>query len=212
MKYALFLCLLLGGCGTHRKLAPAAPPQSEPIGAALPAGDTEFIRTDSDNPAENGPSRSNVVVQPGRSLLDKVLGRNPQPYTLPAVPAKVGKKSTVNVYYGPATVSTTTVAKKATAATAEGATATAIDKAKGPTAIGDGAAAQDYTKQGQRGGAAASGAGATATATTVKPGLPWGRIAAGVVGGGFVIWLLFFGGVATLWALWRRNKPNPNQA
>lgn len=74
---------------------------------------------------------------------------------------------------GPATVTTTTVGKKATAATAEGATATSIGKAKGPTAIGDSAAATDNTKAGQRGGAAATAAGATATATTEKSGIPW---------------------------------------
>lgn len=214
---AAILAFALASCGTHRKLAPAAPPQSEPIGLDTPPPaprDKEFVRVNSDNPAENGPSRrlDSIVVAPHRSLLDKVFGRKPKPYVADNHVGNIGKKSTVSIYYGPATVSTTTVGKKATAATAEGATATAIGKAKGPTAIGDSATAQDFTKQGQRGGAAASGAGATATATTIKPPTPWlkyGLWALGAVGG---YWLLFGGGGAVLLALWRRNKSTSNQA
>lgn len=211
MKYLALACaLLLGSCARHK---PSPAPHSDPIGVILPPGDTEFTRINSDNPAENGPSRrpEKVVVQPHRTVLDKLLGRTPKSYVSDNHVGNIGKKSTVSVYYGPATVATTTVGKKATAATGEGATATAIDKAKGPTAIGDSATATDNTKAGQRGGAAAIGAGSTATATTVKPPTPWLKYALWASGLGFTAWVLFGGGGAILLALWRKNKPTENQ-
>jgi hypothetical protein len=177
--------LLLCACASHRP-KPAPTVASEPVAPSV-------VRPDS------------TVVTPHRTLLDKVLNR-------PAVsdihvgnmPAKIGKKATVNVYYGPATIST--VGKKATAATAAGATATAIGKAKGPTAIGDSATATDNTKAGQRGGAAATAQGATATATTIKPPIPWLKYALCLGGLGVAYWLLLGGGGTLLLALWRKNK------
>lgn len=112
MKYVTILaCLLLAACHTSRP-APETTPISEAAG-----------KVDS------------VVVTPHRSLVDKLTGRTPKPYTVKSTDLKVGKKSTVNVYYDPATVTTTTVGKKATAATAEGATATVIGKKAGPSVV-----------------------------------------------------------------------------
>lgn len=212
MKYLALACaLLLGSCARHK---PSPTPHAEPIGVILPPGDKEFVRINSDNPNENGPSRQldSVVVKPRRTVLDKILGRTPKPYVSDNHVGNIGKKSTVNIYHGPATVTTTTVGKKATAATAEGATATSIGKAKGPTAIGDSASAIDNTKAGQRGGAAATGDGSHAEATTVKPPTPWLKYALWASGLGFTAWVLFGGGGAILLALWRKNKPTQNQA
>jgi hypothetical protein len=212
MKYLALACALLLGSCAGRKPAPPAQ-KSEPIGAAAPATDKEFVRINSGNPAENGPSRPGVVVQPSRTILDKLMGRTPKPQYYPAgTPVTTGKKATVTIYNAPATVTTTTVGKKATAATGEGATATAIDKAKGPTAIGDSATATDNTKAGQRGGGAAIGAGSTATATTVKPPKPWLKYALWASGLGFTAWVVFGGGGALLLALWRKNKPTDTTA
>jgi hypothetical protein len=167
MKYlALALALGLASCARHRT-APA--PVAEPVHAST-------TRPDS------------AVVTPRRTVLDKVLGREPKPYTVKSTALNVGKKSTVAVYYGPATVTTTTVGKKATAATAEGAIATTVGKVKAPTAIGDSATATDNTKAGQRGGAAAIGKDASATATTQKSGWPWWLYVLLVGGGGLLVY------------------------
>lgn len=112
-----------------------------------------------------------------------------------------------NIYYAPATVTTNTAAKNATAGTG----ATGGGKADGPVA-GMGATATDNTKAGQRGGAAATAPNATATATTIKPPAPWlkyGLWAAGALG---LYWVLFGGGGALLLALFRRNKPTDTTA
>jgi hypothetical protein len=166
MKYFLLAAsLALASCATQRTLTPARPPADATSGgrdegpAYTPAMLTQ--RPDS------------VIVQRALSFIDKVLGRTPEPFKGAVTPARIGKKSTVSIYYGPATVTTTTVGKKATAATAEGAVATTVGKVKAPTAIGDSATATDNTKAGQRGGAAATAPGAIATATTEKTGWPW---------------------------------------
>jgi len=100
----------------------------------------------------------------------------------------VGKKSTVSIYYGPATVTTASVGKKAQAAAGPAAVLTSIEKPRAAVAAAPGAVVQDYTKQGQRGGAAAAGSGATATATTSK-GLSWWWLLVPVLGGfGYVAW------------------------
>jgi hypothetical protein len=211
MKYALFFLLLLAGCARRPATTPRRP-KSEPIGVVLPRGDKEFVRVNSDNPAENGPSRrlDSVVVAPHRSVLDKLLGRTPASKAASSLPVKVGKKSTVSIYYGPATVSTTTVGKKATAATAEGAVAIATEKKAGPVVLADSGATVQVAAS-QKGPAAA--AGRDATATTIKPPTPWLKYGLWLVGIGTGYWLLFGGGGAVLLALWRRNKPNTdNQA
>lgn len=129
-----------------------------------------------------------IVVEPHRTLLDKLLGRKPEPYTVGAAPVRVGKKSTVNIFHAPATVTTTTLGKKATGAVGAGATATTIGKAKGPTAVGDSAIATDNTKAGQRGGAAATAPHATATTTTQKSSWPWWAYVLLIGAGGFLIY------------------------
>jgi hypothetical protein len=166
VKYLLLAAsLALASCATQRTLMPARSPADATSGgrdegpAYTPATLTQ--RPDS------------VIVQHSPSFIDKVLGRTPEPFKVAVTPARIGKKSTVNIYYGPATVITTRVGKKATAATAEGVKATTVGKVKAPTAIGDSATATDNTKAGQRGGAAATAPGAIATATTEKTGWPW---------------------------------------
>jgi hypothetical protein len=56
---------------------------------------------------------------------------------------KAGKKSTVNIFHGPATVTTTTVGKKATVATAEGAVATVIEKKASPAIVASDSSTQN---------------------------------------------------------------------
>jgi hypothetical protein len=112
------------------------------------------------------------------------------------------------IVYGNATVA----GKKAQVAAGDGTTATNIGKAKGPTAVGDSASAIDNTKQGQRGGSGASGPGAHATATTVKPKFPWANVIGGVVAFAFLIWMVFFGGGGMLAGLVRRKSSTTNQA
>lgn len=193
MKYvALTLALLLGGCAVHKPAATSTAPGSESIGAdalpvdstsaRLPVGDREFVRVNPDTPDEAGLSRrlDSVVVEPHRTLLGKLLGRKPARYISGADVGNIGKKSAVSIYYGSATVTNTSAAKKSQVAAGPDAVLTNIEKPKAPTATGSGAA-QDFTKQGQRGGAAASGADATATATTSK-GFPWWLLLIPVVG------------------------------
>lgn len=224
MKYLALACaLLLGSCARHSPHTAA--PKSEPIGAIQPPVDTEFVRINSANPAENGPSRPGVLVQPPRNLLDKITGRTPPAqYYPPGTPVFVkGNKNTLTVNNVTGGQSNNTAGKNAVAGTGAtggkadgpvagtGGTATAIEKAKAPVGTGTGDVT-DNTKQGQRGGAAASAPGATATATTIKPPTPllkYGLWSLGALGG---YWLLFGGGGALLLALWRKNKPTENQA
>lgn len=169
MKPLLYLpaLLLAAACAGHHR------PPSSP--AALPAWDALPATGD-----------SLVVLRAQQSRVARLLG-------LPARPSggsvglpigKVGKHSTVNVYYGPATVSTTTAGKKSAA----GPGATTTTKPAAPVAAGAGATATDYRKQGQRGGAAASGAGARATATTSKGLSWWWLLLLAVAGVGYAAW------------------------
>lgn len=150
MKYLALACaLLLGSCARHK---PSPAPHSEPIGVILPPGDTEFTRINSDNPAENGPSRPGVVVQPPRTILDKLTGRTPPPvYYPPGTPVVVkGKKNTLTVNHVAGDQSNNTAGKNAVAGTGAtggksegpvagaGGTTTSIEKAKAPVTTGTG--------------------------------------------------------------------------
>jgi hypothetical protein len=204
MKYTLLACVvLLSGCAGMKKLpvftkaqhdqqvsditywAPAPAPADSvphtkpPVDIALP-------------PIAAPDSLPFVAVTRKATILDKLLKRTPKTTYYPGfMPVKAGKKSTVNIYNAPATVTNTSVGKKATAATAEGATVTKIDKVKAPTAIGDSATATDNSKAGQRGGAAAIGAGSTATATTQKGSWPWWAWLLALGGSGYVGYRLY---------------------
>jgi hypothetical protein len=138
-----------------------------------------------------------IEVSRKPNFLDKLFKHTPKTTIyVGSGPIKTGKKSSViinNVGHSQSNTSSTT-GKKGTSATGEGATATAIDKVKAPTAVGDSASAADNTKAGQRGGAAATGKNAKAEATTVKPKFPWAAVIGGVVGFGFLIWMFFIGG------------------
>lgn len=140
MKTFLYICALLlafcGGilCTSCRTSKPDRAAGTDLTGPYAPV----VVRPDS-LPKHLARTPDSVTVQPHRSLLDKVLCRTPSTSSIKSGQLhKVGKKSTVNYYYGPATVNTTTVGKKATAATAEGATATSIEKPKAPTTTGPG--------------------------------------------------------------------------
>lgn len=108
-----------------------------------------------------------IVVERTPTFLDKVLHRTPKPYTVAVAPARIGKKSTVNVYLGQTTV--TTAGKKAQVAAGAGAAVVVADKKAGPVVLADsGAKVQVATaKKGQ----AAAGEGNTQTKP--KAGFPW---------------------------------------
>lgn len=123
--------------------------------------------------------------------------------------SKKCKGCTIVYSAGPATVTTTTVGKKATAATAEGAVAVAAEKKAGPVVLADSGAVVQVAAS-HKGPAAA--AGRDATATTIKPPTPWlkyGLWAAGALAG---YWLIFGGGGALVLALFRRNKSTDTQS
>jgi hypothetical protein len=184
MKYyvlALVSCLALASC---TRPPATTPPHSEPIGLdTAPPFDTtgygpdrEFVRVDVPD---------SVTVSRPPTFLDKVLHRTPKPWKVAPVvahqPINIGKRSNVSVYYGTANVNNNTVGKKGTGAAGEGAVATVVEKPKAPTNTGAGGTVTDNAKQGQRGGAAASAPGATATATTEKAGFPYWVLAIPVV-------------------------------
>jgi hypothetical protein len=161
---ALASCLAIASCtrppATH-------PPQSEPIGAdALPA------------------QLDSIVIARAPSALDKLLGRTPKPWKVAPIvahqPVSLGTKSTVNMYYG----AVTNAGKKAQVAAGEGAVASVVGKKAGPAVVASDSSTLTYTdntKAGQRGGAAATGQGSTATATTEKAGFPYWVLAIPVV-------------------------------
>lgn len=84
-----------------------------------------------------------IVVEPHRTLLDKLLGRKPERYVSDSHVGNIGKKSTVNIYHGPATVTTTTLGKKSTGAVGAGAVASVIEKKAGPAQVASDSSTQN---------------------------------------------------------------------
>jgi hypothetical protein len=213
MKYFLLAAsLALASCATQRTLTPARPPADATSGGRDegPAYTPATLTKRPDGSSKYLSGLTSPVDKPSGRRLFGLLPPKASPHTQAGGVPRKCKGCTFNTVAGDQHNSTT--GKKGNSATGDGTTATSIGKNNGPTAVGDSASATDNTKQGQRGGAGASGAGAKAEATTIKPGLPWGRIAAGVVVGGFLIWVLFGGGAATLLAFGRRKSSTHNQA
>ncbi|NML65915.1 hypothetical protein HHL22_11930 [Hymenobacter sp. RP-2-7] len=169
----LLLLVLLGwGCASHQRGATGPGPVEA-------APELPLARVDS------------VVVQEpiaGSRVSGRATGRFVVASSARGERIVVGKKATVSVYYGAATVSSSAVAKKGQAATAPGAVLTSVQHPQAAVGLGAGATVQDYRKQGQRGGAAASGAGATATATTAKGSSWWWLLVLAVGGVGYAAW------------------------
>jgi hypothetical protein len=175
MKYYLIAAasLLLASC---TRPPVTTPPHSEPIGAdalppndtraQLPPGDTEFI-----NPLDS------VVVSRPPSRLDKLLGRTPKAWKVPLTvahqPVSLGKKSTVNVYYG----AVTNAGKKAQVAAGDGAAVVVAAKKAGPVVLADSGAKVNVASS--KKGPAQAGEGNVATAPA--PGFPWWVLAIPVV-------------------------------
>jgi hypothetical protein len=112
------LALLLGGC-TAARPQPDERRSAQPLAPPVRLDSAVRLRLDS------------VRVRTPRSWLHRAVSTVTQ---VAAAPARIGKKSTVNYYYAPATV--ITAGKKATVAA--GAGATALTKPRGQTVTGDG--------------------------------------------------------------------------
>lgn len=181
------------GCRTARPVA------TDPPETAYPSADTSRtrlghvvqVRADS------------LVVQPHRTLVDKVLRRPAPARTYQAATIRTGKKATITIYAAPAII--TTAAKNATIAT--GGAVAAGKQARGPLIRADsGATVQVATSD----KGPASAAGRDATATLMKPaGATWQAwlLRAGLVAGaGAALWF----GWPLLWpwlvGLFRRKK------
>ncbi len=202
MKY-LLLRLLIGfvfgamlvGCRASREPATVAPAATDATAGDAPA------------------QPPGVVVVPHRSLVDKVIGRPAAPaYAAAVLPRRIGKKATITIYNGPATV--TNAGKKATLAT----DATVIGKAKAPVATGAG----DVTDQaGASAASAIKGNGNAPTVTSTQAGKKSiGQALVDDLTGplGWVIGALALGaaayGVYYIWWLLpaRKQKPQSTQA
>lgn len=207
--------LLLASCA--RPNTPP-PPKAEPVGIT---------------PTAPVPDAGNVVVQPPRTLLDKLTGRTPPPVVYPAgTPVVVkGKKNTltINNVTGGQTNHTNTAGKNATAGTGAtgggksdgpvtgtGATATNIEKAKAPVATGAG----DATDLSGTGAASNIKGDNNAPVLTNAPveAPDWkAQLASGFatpVGKvlGVVVFACFCYGGYRLWPLLKRRNSTPNQA
>lgn len=224
-KYLLLgLSLALAGCATQKALpqyseaqkqaqresigfwqpAPAKPDSAShtkpPVGLRLP-------------PVAAPDSLPFIAVARQPTFLAKLFGRTPKTTIYPGlVPVKAGKKSTVNIYNAPATI--TTLGKKATAAVGDGAAVVVAAKKAGPVVLADsGATVQVATvKKGQ----AAAGDGITQQQPPDE-GFPnlvdklFGGGIAMLLGAGAVAIFLTSGGPAWLLGLVRRRKSD-NQA
>ncbi|MGI4864135.1 MAG: hypothetical protein ACRYFZ_09460 [Janthinobacterium lividum] len=209
--------LALASCA-HPNTAP--PPESEPIGV-------DALRPDSTHALAPVPKAlPGIVVEPHRTVLDKVFGRTPAPATYPAgTPVRAGKKSiiTVNNVTGGQTNTTNTAGKNAAAGTGAtggkidapvagaGAELTSIEKAKAPVSTGTG----DATDQSGTGAASTikgNGNAPVLTNTAPPKRSPWEVIAdnlSGPVGyglGAIVLIVALVKGGPWLVAAWRRSK------
>lgn len=149
-----------------------------------------------------------VVVARPPSLLDKLLRRTPAPYHVAVTPARIGKKSTVSIYYGAATITNTTAGKKATVAAGTGAVASVVEKKAGPAIV----ASDSSTLNALTGGgnlAAVHGDGNTLPQTaTTQQAADWratlAKPAGAVLAG--VLTVVLVGGSIFLIAAYRRRK------
>lgn len=215
---------ILFGCASHRPIdtAPTYSHQalhSEPYAATL----VDTSRTHPRDTSEASPSvtaqKSTQSAQnpgPQRGFLGRIFSRRtpetgfsprPQPTQNATHSPRKCKGCTFNIVAGDQT--NNTAAKKAAA----GENANSTQKPAAPVA-NQGGTSQDYTKQGQRGGAAASGAGSAATAATTKPGFWQAAIPAlGVLGGiGGIYWLVLGGGSVKLLGLFKRRRQDDSTA
>lgn len=134
MRHFLLLAvgLALSSCAAQHQLAPRT--EVQPLGHSQPIAqrDTTGLKPDS------------VVLvpyaqpQPGRGpafwqKLNPFRQLAPAPQALAGMPVRLGKKATVNVYYGAATI--TNAGKKSTVAAGAGAVASHIEKKAGPAVV-----------------------------------------------------------------------------
>jgi hypothetical protein len=213
MKYLLLAgsLALLASCATQRTLTPARPPADATSGGRDegPAYTPDVLT-----------QQPGIVVQPPRTILDKLTGRTPEPvYYPPGTPVVVkGKKNTLTVNHvaGNQANTSSTVGKNGTAATGEGATATAVEKANAPVTTGPG----DATDQSGTGAASTikGNNNAPVLTNTEQKAPDWkAQLAAGFatpVGKGLAL-LLLAGvgyGVYRLWPVLRRKSSTANQA
>jgi hypothetical protein len=140
MKYLLLgLGLVLASCASQRP-----PTSARPSAEATSGGHDEGPAYTPDMLTQRVDS---IVIEPERTLLDKLLGRTPTtssiksdelPKLAPSIQA--GKKSTVSVYYG-STV--TNAGKKAQVAAGAGAVASVIEKKAGPAVVASDSSTQN---------------------------------------------------------------------
>jgi Na+-transporting methylmalonyl-CoA/oxaloacetate decarboxylase gamma subunit len=199
LGFLLILVVLVTAfsCSTQRQLTPAHP-HSE--GAAY-------------TPAMLTERHDSVVVQPAPSVLDKLLGRTPAPFVVATVPARIGKKSTINVYNAPATV--TTLGKNATAAVGAGASTIQTGKKSGDIIKADSGAivskvagpGNNQVTRGNNNAPQLSAPVQEASDWRAELAKPAGEVAASAVG-----LLLVAGLVWAVIAYKRRKALSPNQA
>jgi hypothetical protein len=191
--------LALASCTTTK---PKSLPPAEPIGL------------DTAPPTDLGTTPPKMVVARPASVFDKLLGRTPKPWVVQPITAHrapdIGNgpvpRKCKGCVFNQVAGNQTNAGKKATATAGDDASVLQAGKKAGPVVLADSGATVQVATSG-KGQAAAAGKDVSQQQTTTKAGLPWARIVMGAVGGGFLIWVLFFGGGGVLLALWRKNKP-----
>jgi hypothetical protein len=198
MKYlALLSFLLLAGCHTSRR-----PPElARPAEAVAQPAPTANPQKPTGNLGHEAPKKGLIgrIFSPSKPETGLLPG--PQAHTNTTQIPRKCKGCVFNTVAG--NQANNTAGKNAAA----GDGASTVVKPDAPVAT-NGATSQDFTKQGQRGGAAASGPGSTATATTIKPPTPWLKYGLWLAGAGLAYWVILGGGGAVLLALVRRKSSN----